>query len=121
MFDRLGRTGKQHQTLACYGTAAGDAYYPFLVSSNPAARAVFEHQIREGINLQIEINPPPYVNAEIFERYVDRVLIPAVETNRQLPGCDKKPAIFFCDKCSAHMSNLMLEKLARHGVLVLTC
>jgi hypothetical protein len=66
-----------------------------FVSSDRAAWAASEHQIRDGIDLQIEISPSPYVNAEIFERYVDTVLIPAVEANRQLPGCDKKPAILF--------------------------
>jgi hypothetical protein len=76
---------------------------------DPAAPAVFEHQIRDGIDLQIEINPSPYVNADIFERHIDTVLIPAVEANQQLPGCDKKPVILFCDNCSAHMSNSMLE------------
>jgi hypothetical protein len=50
---------------------------------------VFEHQIRNGIDLQIEISPSPDVNAEIFERYVDTVLIPAIEANRQLPGWGK--------------------------------
>jgi hypothetical protein len=79
----------RHQTLNSCVTAAGDAYYPLLVSSGPAAWAVFEHQVRDGIDLQIELSPSPYVNAERFERYVDTVLIPAVETNRQLPGCDK--------------------------------
>jgi hypothetical protein len=68
----------RHQTLVCCVTAAGDAYCPLLVSSDPAARAIFKHQIRDGI----EISPWPYVNAEIFERYVDTVLIPAVEVNR---------------------------------------
>jgi hypothetical protein len=109
------------QTLICCVTAAGDAYCPLLVSSDPATRAVFEDQIRDGIDLQIEISSSPYVNAEIIERYVDTVLIPALEADRQLPGCDKKRAILFCDNCSAHVSNSMLEKLARHGVLVLTC
>jgi hypothetical protein len=93
---------------------------PLLVSSDAPARAVHEHQILDGIDLEIEISPSPYVNTEIFERYVNTVLIPAVEANRQLPGCDKKPAILFCDNCSAHMSNSMSTKLARHGVLVLT-
>jgi hypothetical protein len=100
----------RHQTLVCCVTAAGDAHYPLLVSSDPATRAVFEHQIRDGIDLQIEIRPSPYVNAEIFERYVDTVLIPTAQANRQLPGCDKKSAILFCSNCSAHMSNSMLEK-----------
>jgi hypothetical protein len=110
----------RHQTLACCVTAAVDAYCPLLLSSNPATQTVFQHQIRDGIDVQMEISPSPYVNAEIFERYVDTVLIPAVEANPQLPGCDKKPAILFCDNCSAHMSNSMPNKLARRGVLVLT-
>jgi hypothetical protein len=110
----------RRQTLICCVTAAGDAYCPLIVSPDPATLAVFEHQMRDGTDLQIEISLWPYVNAEIFKRYVDTVLIPAVEGNRQLPGCDKKPAILFCDNCSARMSNSMLEKLARHGVLILT-
>jgi hypothetical protein len=109
----------RHQTVVCCITAAGDEYCPLLISADPASRTVFEHQIRDGIDLQIETSPSPYVNTEIFERYVDTVLIPAVEANRQLAGCDRKPAILFCDNCSAHMSNSMLVKLARHGVLVL--
>jgi hypothetical protein len=72
----------RHQTLVCCVTAAGNAYCPLLVLSDPAARAVFEHQIRDGIDLQIEISPSPYVNAEIFERYADTVLMSAVEANR---------------------------------------
>jgi hypothetical protein len=72
----------RHQTLVCCVTAAEDAYCPPLVSSDREARAVFEYQIRDGIDLQIEIGPSPYVNAEIFEIYVDTVLILAVEANR---------------------------------------
>jgi hypothetical protein len=68
----------RHQTLVCRVTAAGDTYCPLLVSSNPAARAVFQYQIRDGIDLQIEISPSPYVNAEIFHT----ALIPAVEADR---------------------------------------
>jgi hypothetical protein len=49
----------RHQTLVCCAMAAGDAYCPLLESSDPATRAVFEHQIRDGIDLQIEISPPP--------------------------------------------------------------
>jgi hypothetical protein len=108
------------QTFACCVTSAGDAYCPLLVSSDPALLALFEHQIRDRIDFQIEIIPSPYVNAGIFEKHIDTVLIPVVEANWQLPGCGKKPAISFCDNCSAHMSNSMLQKLARHGVLVLT-
>jgi hypothetical protein len=79
----------RHQTLVYCPTVAGDAYYRLLISSDPAVWAVFEYQIRDGVDLQIEISRSPDVNAEVFERYVDTVLIPAVEANRQLPGCDK--------------------------------
>jgi hypothetical protein len=72
----------RHRTLVCCVTAAGDAYCPLLVSSDPAARAACKHQIRDGIDLQIEISHSPYVNVEICERYVDAILIPAVEANR---------------------------------------
>jgi hypothetical protein len=41
----------RHQTLVCCVTAAGNVYCPLLVSSDPAARAVFEHRIRDGIQL----------------------------------------------------------------------
>jgi hypothetical protein len=85
----------RHQTLVCCVTAARYANCPLLVSLDPTARAVFEHQIRDGIDLQIEISASPYVNAEIFERYIDTVLIPAVEADRQLPGCDKKQPFCF--------------------------
>jgi hypothetical protein len=71
----------RRQTLVYCVTAAGDAYCPLLVSSDRETRAVFEHQIRERIALQIEINPSPYVNAEIFERYVDIILISTCEAN----------------------------------------
>jgi hypothetical protein len=58
----------RHQTLICCISAAGDAYYPLFVSSNPAVRRVFGEGIREGTGLRIEIGPSAYVNSEIFER-----------------------------------------------------
>jgi hypothetical protein len=88
------RAGK-FATRHWFVMAAGDADCPLLVSSDPAARAIFEHQIRDGIHLQIEISPSPYVNGKIFERYVDTVLIPVVEANRQLLGCNKNQPFCF--------------------------
>jgi hypothetical protein len=35
------------------------------------------------------------VSAEIFERYVDAVLILAVEANGQIPGCDSGESNIF--------------------------
>jgi hypothetical protein len=108
------------QTLMYCVTVAGDTYCPLLSSARPVARDVFQHQIRDGIDLQIEIVHLPYVPSGIFERDIDSILIPVVEANRKLPGCAKKPVILFCDNCSAHMSAPVLQKLARHGVLVAT-
>jgi hypothetical protein len=108
----------RQQTFVCCVTAVGDAYCALVLSAQPAARAVFQYQVREEIDLQIEIVPSPYATSVIFERYVDTVLIPAVEANRELPGCAEKPAIFFWDNSSSHISESILRKLACHGVVI---
>jgi hypothetical protein len=43
-----------------------------------------------------------------------------VEANRELPGCAKKPAILFCENCSAHMPAPVLQNLACHAVPLIT-
>jgi ABC-type sulfate transport system substrate-binding protein len=43
-----------------------------------------------------------------------------VEANRELLACAKKPAILFYNNYSAHISAPVLQKLVRHGVLVIT-
>jgi hypothetical protein len=110
----------RHQTLVCCVTAAGDAYCPLLVSADPHVIDVFDTGIRNGIDLKIEISHSPYVNQQLFEKYLDEIVLPAVVSNRELEGCRNKPAILFCDNCSAHCSNDILQKLARHGVLLIT-
>jgi hypothetical protein len=53
----------RHQTLMYCVTAAGDAYCPLLVSAQPVAREAFQHQIRDVIDLQIEIAHSPDVTS----------------------------------------------------------
>jgi hypothetical protein len=110
----------RHQTLICCITAAGDAYCPLLVSADPHMTEVFRTGVRDGIDLKIEIASSPYVTQAIFEKYIDEVLVPAVVANCDLDGCTDKPSILFCDNCSAHCSEDILKKLARHGILVIT-
>jgi hypothetical protein len=45
------------QTLRCCTTTAEDTYCLLLVSAQPVAREVFQYQIRDGIDLQIETLP----------------------------------------------------------------
>jgi hypothetical protein len=78
-----------------------------------------ETGVRDGIDFKIEIASSPPVTQEIFTKYIDEVLISAVISNRDLPGCTDKPAILFCDNCSAHCSNAVLDKMARNGILVI--
>jgi hypothetical protein len=94
-------------------------HYPVRHKIRDQTRHRFQHYVRDGIDLPIEIVPPPSVTSVIFERYIDRRLIPAVGANRELPWCAKKPAIQFCDNCSSHMSDSIVQKLACHGVPVL--
>jgi hypothetical protein len=111
----------RHQTLICCITAAGDAYCRSLVSNDSSVTQIFEHRVRAGIDLSVEISSSAYVMQAIFEKYVDQVLVPAVGSNRSLPGCANKPALLFCDNCAAHCSDDVLTKLARHRILVITC
>jgi hypothetical protein len=46
------------------------------------------------------------------------VLIPAVESNHRLPGCEKKLVLLFCHTCGSQGSDDLLTKLMRHGVIV---
>jgi hypothetical protein len=59
----------------------------------------FEYGVREGINVSVGISQCPYLNQALFEKYVSAVLILAVESNRRLLGCEKKPAFLSCDDC----------------------
>jgi hypothetical protein len=71
--------------------------------------------VRDGIDLKVEIASSRCVTQAIFKKYIDWVSIPAVMSNRGLPGCKDKPAIFFCDNCSAHCSDEAWGKLTRCG------
>jgi hypothetical protein len=51
---------------------------------------------------------------------VDIVLLPAVESNRTVEGCNDKPAILFCDAFSGHCTENIVQKLGDHGVILLT-
>jgi hypothetical protein len=112
--------GIRHHILICCVAAANYAYCPLLVSADQSVRQIFETGARDGIDLKVEIVSSPCVRQAIFNKYIDEVLIPAVISNHGLPGCKDKPAIIFCDNCSAHCSDEVLGKLARRGILVIT-
>jgi hypothetical protein len=75
--------------------------------------------VRDGIDRKVEIASPPDLTQAIFNKYIDERLIPAVISNRGLPGCKDKPAILFCNNCSAHCSDEVLGKLVGCGILVI--
>jgi hypothetical protein len=45
--------------------AAGDAYYTCLVSIDPSATQIFEHEVRDRIDLRVEIASSAYVTQSI--------------------------------------------------------
>jgi hypothetical protein len=82
------------------------------VSSNQAALSVFQMGVRDSIDLGIKIEASPYFAKAIFLDYIRELFIPTVESNRQLPGCQGKPSIIFCDNCGCHCSDGVLRDLA---------
>jgi hypothetical protein len=81
---------------------------------------IFEKGARPGIDLKLEIRPSPYVDADLFGRYIQEIFLPAVATNCRLPECKNKPATLFCDNCTCRCFEAILKELAEKGVLVLT-
>jgi hypothetical protein len=68
----------------------------------------------------IEVRQPASATAELFHRYITEVFFPAMETNRQLPGCENKFCILFSDNCSIHCQDQLLKEFAESGAAVIT-
>jgi hypothetical protein len=112
--------GARHHTLLCCIFASGDAYTPLPITPRPSANRTFEKGVSTGIDLKLKIRLYSYVDADLFRKYIQEVFLPAVATNRRLPGCKNKHAILFCDNCVRHCSEEILKELAENGVLGLT-
>jgi hypothetical protein len=111
----------RHHTLLCCISASGDAYTPLLIAPRPSANRIFAKRVRPGVDLKLEIRPSLYVDADLFRQYIQEMFLPAVATNRRLPGCNNKRAILFCDNYTCHCFEAILKELAENGAVVLTC
>jgi hypothetical protein len=87
----------RHHTLLCCVTASGDSYCPILIAPTASARNLFDTGVGDHIDLIIEVRQPAHATAELFHRYNMEVFFPALETNRQLPSCENKFCVLFCD------------------------
>jgi hypothetical protein len=77
----------RYQMLLSSTSASGDAYFPLIVYAKESASQVLDMGIRNGIDLWIRIAQSPYVTKEISLKYVRDAVVPTVEANRNLPGC----------------------------------
>jgi hypothetical protein len=91
-----------------------------LIAPTASAKELFDTGVRDHINLIIEIKQPASATAELFHRYITEVFFPTLETNRQLPGCENKFCILFCDNCSIQCQDQLPKEFAERGVAVLT-
>jgi hypothetical protein len=107
----------RHQTLTCCITAAGEVYCSLLISAVHFARQGFEIAVRHRIRLKIEFASSPGVTHDISDMSTDGVMIPAVISLSvwDLTWCKNKPAVLLCDKCPAHCSDEVLNKLRFFG------
>jgi hypothetical protein len=81
----------RHHTLLCCVSASGDAYSPLLIAPHPKGQRIFEKGIRENIDLKLEIRQVPYVDAEPFNQYINKIFIPTVAANRESPDVPTSP------------------------------
>ena len=110
----------RHISLIVTVNAGGDAYFPMIVTSDPNSNMLFNYGVRKNVDLILDVEQSPYVTKEIFKQHILNNFIPQVESDRNLEGCDKKPAILFIDNCSSHLDRDLLKKLAKHLILVIT-
>jgi hypothetical protein len=82
-----------------------------LIAPTASARKFFEAGVRDHIDLIIEVRQPASATAELFHRYITEVFLPALETNQQLPSCENKLCILFCDFKVRHLKILKQQGL----------
>jgi hypothetical protein len=70
-------------------------------------------------NLSVDVQASAY-GPNLFERYLDTVLIPSIVGNRKMKGCDRKIVILFFDNLGTHCGESILKKQARLQMLVIT-
>jgi hypothetical protein len=115
-----GNRNIRHHTLMCCVHAAGNAYCSMLIAPNAEATQIFDTGARDHIGLVLEIRRLVYAAGELFARHIEEIFFPAVEANRQLPGCQDKLCLSFCDNCSIHGTESILRRFAEKGVAIIT-
>jgi hypothetical protein len=111
----------RHETLLCTISASGDAYLPLLIAAEQRVCQLFEvWPIRKDIDLSLEIRESPYIDGDIFRKYIHEVFVPIVNSERKGMPARDTPAILFFDNCRAHCQETLLRELARLWVIVIT-
>ena len=90
----IDRTNK-HVTLVVMISADGDAYFSLAISSNENLRGIFDLNIRENVDLLLEISNSSYINKDIFKRHIINNFIPQVEEDRKFTKIKDCPSILF--------------------------
>jgi hypothetical protein len=94
---------------------------PHANRANCISKKTFDTGVRDHIDLIIEMRHPAHAAAKCFQRYIMEAFFPALEVNRQLPGCENKLCILFCDNCLLHGQDQLLKEFAERRVTVITC
>jgi hypothetical protein len=81
---------------------------------------MFEKGVRSGIDPKIAMEASPYITIEPCDQSIHEVFISSVESNRSMPGWERKPAILFLDNARAHWSQRFIEEMARLRGLVVS-
>jgi hypothetical protein len=102
-------------------TTSGNSYSPILIRINPEARKVFDTGIRDHIDLILAIRQSAFARTDLFGSCLKESFFLALETNRQLLGCEDKLYILFYDNCSIYSSDQLWKRFTEKGVAVITC
>lgn len=109
----------KHVTLVVTISADGDAYFPLAITSNPNLTKIFDLNIRENVDLLLQISTSSYINKDIFKNHIINNFIPQVEEDRKYTQIEDCPSILFMDNCSSHLDEELLQILAQHLIMVI--
>ena len=119
---RISRNVKHISIVTCI-SASGACLTPYVVTSQDSTAVRRDLQatgMQIGVHLRMEHRDKPYVNAQLFQNYVETVFLPHLQSACLRLGLPEEEAVLLMDNCSPHLTGRVLELLSAAHVRVVT-
>ena len=118
VFHQVSRKVNHISLLVCV-SAAGDALTPLAIIKQKIPSKLKTKAVRLDEDIMIRQRDKPYMDESLFYKYITTVLIPYIDSVRQIHQIPKEQSVLLMDSASCHCSERILRFLGEHNVLVL--